>query len=181
MRIQRSRSLTLILLLFCALPPFSSGLKWFVSPPREESGLTSVNFSKARDQLEQNLSGKVFSEREGGKSANSEGTDRGLGGRREPKQFRLLSNFSDLIQSNSRLAPSDTFCKCFSLILPNLHPCWQFQNLSKPTKNNSIFGEDLRIHVQSHCKKFKLTTQRQKSARFNLFCGGSTHEYVTVV
>ena len=113
MRIQRSRSLILILLLFCALPPFSSGLKWFVSPPREESGLTSVNFSKARDQLEQNLSGKVFSEREGGKSANSEGTDTGLGGRREPKQFRLLSNFSDLIQSNSRLAPSDTFCKFF--------------------------------------------------------------------
>ena len=113
MRIQRSRSLTLILLLFCALPPFSSGLKWFVSPPREESGLTSVNFSKARDQLEQNLSGKVFLGTEGGKSANSEGTDRGLGGRREPKQFRLLSNFSDLIQSNSRLAPSDTFCKFF--------------------------------------------------------------------
>ena len=111
MRIQRSRSLILILPFFCALPPFSSGLKWFVSPPREESGLTSVNFSKARDQLEQNLSGKVFSE--GGKSANSEGTDRGLGGRREPKQFRLLSNFSDLIQSNSRLAPSDTFCKFF--------------------------------------------------------------------
>ena len=115
MRIQRSSSLTLILLLFCALPPFSSGLKWFVSPPREESGLTSVNFSKARERLEQNLSGKVFSETEGGKSANSEGTDMGLGGRREPKQFRLLSNFSNLIQSNSRLAPSDTFCKCFSV------------------------------------------------------------------
>ena len=130
MRIRRSRSSTLILFLFCALPPFSSGLKWFVSPPREESGLTSVNFFKARDQLEQNLSGKVFLE--GGKSANLEGTDTGLGGRREPKQFRLLSNFSDLIQSNSRLAPSDTFCKCFSLILPSLHPCWKFQNLSKP-------------------------------------------------
>ena len=149
MKIQRSRSSTLILLLFCALPPFSSGLKWFVSPPREESGLTSVNFSKARDQLEQNLSGKVFSETEGGKSANSEGTDRGLGGRREPKQFRLLSNFSDLIQSNSRLAPSDTFCKFFCLVLPNIHPCGEFRNLSKPILTVYV-KVNLRVPTKKH-------------------------------
>ena len=49
-------------------------------------------------------------------------------------------------------------------------------------KNNILlFGEELRIHVLSHYKKFQIQIKKQKSARFNLFCGGSTHEYVTVV
>ena len=106
----------LFLLLFCTSLTLSSGLKWFVSP-QEESGGVSLNFPNTRDRLEQKLSGKLFleeseleEEKEGGNLEENEG-EVGGGGRREPKQFQLLSNFSNLIQSNSRLAPSSTFCK----------------------------------------------------------------------
>ena len=103
----------LFLLLFCTSLTLSSGLKWFVSP-QEESGGVSLNFPNTRDRLEQKLSGKVFlegSELEEKENLEENEGEVGGGGRREPKQFQLLSNFSDLIQSNSRLAPSSTFCK----------------------------------------------------------------------
>ena len=103
-----------LLLVFCTSLTLSSGLKWFVSP-QEESGGVSLNFPKTRDRLEQKLSGKVFLEEskleEEEENLEENEGEAGAGGRREPKQFRLLSNFSDLIQSNSRLAPSSTFCK----------------------------------------------------------------------
>ena len=104
-----------LLLVFCTSLTLSSGLKWFVSP-QEESGGVSLNFPKTRDRLEQKLSGKVFLEESKLEEEEEENLEENegeveAGGRREPKQFRLLSNFSDLIQSNSRLAPSSTFCK----------------------------------------------------------------------
>ena len=104
-----------LLLVFCTPLALSSGLKWFVSP-QEESGGVSLNFPKTRDRLEQKLSGKVFLEESKLEEEEEENLEENegeveAGGRREPKQFRLLSNFSDLIQSNSRLAPSSTFCK----------------------------------------------------------------------
>ena len=103
-----------LLLVFCTSLTLSSGLKWFVSP-QEESGGVSLNFPKTRDRLEQKLSGKVFLEEskleEEEENLEENEGEVEAGGRREPKQFRLLSNFSDLIQSKSRLAPSSTFCK----------------------------------------------------------------------
>ena len=121
MKIQRAPSTIPIFCLFLFSLPLSSGLKWFVSP-REESGGVSLNFPNARDRLEQKLSGKVFVEESKSSSkdekeeiledeAAGEDEAEGQEGRREAKQFRLLSNFSNLIQSNSRLAPSSTFCK----------------------------------------------------------------------
>ena len=115
MKIQRAPSTIPIFCLFLFSLPLSSGLKWFVSP-REESGGVSLNFPNARDRLEQKLSGKVFLEESKLEEEEEENLEENegeveAGGRREPKQFRLLSNFSDLIQSNSRLAPSSTFCK----------------------------------------------------------------------
>ena len=111
MRIKKAPSIIPILrLLLISIPlTLSSELKWFVSP-QGESGGVSLNFPKTRDRLEQKLSGKVFLD-ESKLEENLEEGEAGQGGRREPKQFRLLSNFSDLIQSNSRLAPSSTFCK----------------------------------------------------------------------
>ena len=101
----------ILCLLFSTSLTLSSELKWFVSPEGESGGV-SLNFPKTRERFEQKLSGKLFLE----KSKLEENLEDGEGGqleegRREPKQFRLLSNFSDLIQSNSRLAPSSTFCK----------------------------------------------------------------------
>ena len=121
MKIKIAPSTIPIFCLFLFSLPLSSGLKWFVSP-REESGGVSLNFPNARDRLEQKLSGKVFVEKSKSSSkdekeeiledeAAGEDEAEGQEGRREAKQFRLLSNFSNLIQSNSRLAPSSTFCK----------------------------------------------------------------------
>ena len=119
----------LCLLLFSPSLTLSSGLKWFVAP-QGESGGVSLNFPNTRDRLEQKLSGKVFldeSKLEENLEEN-EGEVGGGSGRREPKQFLLPSNFSDLIQSNSRLAPSSTFCKFVFHF--QIDPNFQFKSLN---------------------------------------------------
>ena len=100
----------LLCLLLFSITSFCNALEWFITPPEDDGGV-SDNFTQIQDRLEGSLSDKVFSKSdikvEEGKATSEEGR-----GGREPKQFKLPS-FSSLIKSDTRLAPSGTFCKFF--------------------------------------------------------------------
>ena len=103
-------------LLLFSIASFCTALEWFIVPP-EDAGGVSDNFTQIHARLDGSLSDKVLSKSDINVKEQKATSEEGRGGR-EPKQFKLPS-FSSLTKSDSRLAPSGTFCK-FIIYLK----CW---------------------------------------------------------
>ena len=100
----------LLCLLLFSITSFCTALEWFISPPEDDGGVSN-DFTQIHARLEGSLSDKVLSKSDIKVDKGKATSEEGRGGR-EPKQFKLPS-FSSLIKSDTRLAPSGTFCEFF--------------------------------------------------------------------